>query len=239
MKKALFYTFLGVFIATAIVTLLGITNLLQVKDGYLGPLFTALLIELIGSVVGLYRATKFFDEAKIEVVEAFTPGGISSGGTPKVPQGVVAVEVPKVAHEPGPLGNKLFKDTLPRKIVTPIEGLEPGESRLEDVLKKLDTVKGRFVERDKFLASIQGERVYFRGLVSDVVRDTDGVGIILRPGNVGLMGIGVGVEKTSEEIASALREGDMIDIHGILKIKNQHIANIISAHISSVVAPYN
>lgn len=73
MKKFLFYTFLFLFIATGIITLLGIINLVQIDDKYLGKLFTALIIELIGGVVSLFNKTIFFGDstAKITPSEVF------------------------------------------------------------------------------------------------------------------------------------------------------------------------
>ena len=62
MKQHLFYTFLGIFIVTAIVTLLGITKVIIIDDKYLTPLFTALIIELVGTVIAMYRGVNFFDE---------------------------------------------------------------------------------------------------------------------------------------------------------------------------------
>jgi len=53
-KWILFLTFIGIFIATAIITLRGITNKINVKPGYLKALFTALIIELIGAVTVSY-----------------------------------------------------------------------------------------------------------------------------------------------------------------------------------------
>lgn len=62
MKKALFYTFLGIFIATAAVTLLGVTKLISIEKFYLRTLFAALIVELIGAVIVLFRRTDFFTE---------------------------------------------------------------------------------------------------------------------------------------------------------------------------------
>ena len=60
MKKALFYTFLVLFMVTFLATILGITKALLIDECYLKPLFAALLLELVGGVIGLYKTTKFF-----------------------------------------------------------------------------------------------------------------------------------------------------------------------------------
>ena len=62
MKKHLFYTFLTVFALTAVITLLGILKLgVSIDEFYLKGLFAALLIELVGAVIAIYRKTDFFN----------------------------------------------------------------------------------------------------------------------------------------------------------------------------------
>src|SRR5215467_2245555 len=60
MKQALFWTFLVVFVATALVTLFGLVGVLSIKEEYLNKLFYLLLIEAITPVVALFRKTDFF-----------------------------------------------------------------------------------------------------------------------------------------------------------------------------------
>ena len=60
MKRHLFYTFLGIFAVTSFVTLLGITRVIQIPDGYLTALVTAFLVESAGAVVALFRRAEFF-----------------------------------------------------------------------------------------------------------------------------------------------------------------------------------
>jgi hypothetical protein len=60
MKRHLFYTFLGIFIATSVVTLLGVTGIIHIVDGYLWPLVAAFLIELAGAVVAVFSRAEFF-----------------------------------------------------------------------------------------------------------------------------------------------------------------------------------
>jgi hypothetical protein len=61
MKHHLFYTFLAIFIATAVIALLGIIGALKIPDFYLKSLTTALLIELVGAVIALYQKADFFE----------------------------------------------------------------------------------------------------------------------------------------------------------------------------------
>lgn len=66
MKEALFYSFLLIFVATAVVTLLGLTGHLKVRPGFLKALVTSLILELAISVIALYRTADFFDSTKFE-----------------------------------------------------------------------------------------------------------------------------------------------------------------------------
>lgn len=56
MKKYLFFTFLLIFLATAAITLGGITGLIPIDKGYLDKLFITLIVEVIGSVIALFKA---------------------------------------------------------------------------------------------------------------------------------------------------------------------------------------
>ncbi|WP_432695262.1 hypothetical protein ACQUQP_11975 [Marinobacterium sp. YM272] len=59
-REVLFYTVIIIFILTAAVTILGVTNVITIKSNYLDVLFTALIIELVGAVIGLFKATDWF-----------------------------------------------------------------------------------------------------------------------------------------------------------------------------------
>lgn len=64
MKRHLFYLFLVIFASTAIITLLGIAEIVSINDFYLKGLYTTLLVELIGTVIGLFKTARFFKVAK-------------------------------------------------------------------------------------------------------------------------------------------------------------------------------
>jgi len=59
-RAALYYSVMAIFVATAAVTLLGVTGALTISEGYLDVLFTALVIELVAAVIGLFQATDWF-----------------------------------------------------------------------------------------------------------------------------------------------------------------------------------
>jgi hypothetical protein len=66
MKKILFYTFLSIFAITAAITLLGILKVIIIDSFYLKGLFGSLIIELIGSVIAIYKSADFFPKEKLE-----------------------------------------------------------------------------------------------------------------------------------------------------------------------------
>ncbi|UCE58518.1 MAG: hypothetical protein JSU63_13870 [Phycisphaerales bacterium] len=61
MKPALFYSFLIIFILTAILTLAGVAGYVQIRETYLDALFASLLLELVAAVVTLFVKARFFD----------------------------------------------------------------------------------------------------------------------------------------------------------------------------------
>ena len=70
MLYALFFTFLAIFVATALVTLLGITKRIDVEEKFLRPLFTTLILEVVGAVISLFLAANFFGTSALEFMES-------------------------------------------------------------------------------------------------------------------------------------------------------------------------
>lgn len=56
----LFYSFIAIFVATTVVTLLGVVGAVRVGETQLNMLLSAFLVALAGVVVGKYRRTDFF-----------------------------------------------------------------------------------------------------------------------------------------------------------------------------------
>jgi hypothetical protein len=69
MQWILFLTFVGIFVFTAVITLLGVTEKLHVKPGYLKALFSTLILELVTAVISLFVGTDFFAEANAVPIE--------------------------------------------------------------------------------------------------------------------------------------------------------------------------
>lgn len=84
MLNTLFYTFISVFVATAVVTLLGITNLISIEEVYLRKLFYSLIVGSIGPVIVLFKRTNFFPKTvtKRVVVYLKPKGSFKKSGEP-------------------------------------------------------------------------------------------------------------------------------------------------------------
>lgn len=64
--KVLFIVFMAIFTITAIITLLGITGVLKnIKEKYLTPLFSALILEVVAAVILLFKQQDFSGEKVI------------------------------------------------------------------------------------------------------------------------------------------------------------------------------
>jgi DNA-binding transcriptional ArsR family regulator len=94
MRVHLFYTFLGVYAATAVVTLLALVNLVQVREGFFVPLFGTFLVETVVAVIALFQRTDFLGEKEdFETLPAPSPAPV-----PEVP----ALEKPPEEKTQGP-----------------------------------------------------------------------------------------------------------------------------------------
>lgn len=73
MKEHLFYVFLFIFLATALLTLAGIAKWIRIDHFYLRRLFAVLLLELSAAVISTYHRADFFSTPTITVAQPSTP----------------------------------------------------------------------------------------------------------------------------------------------------------------------
>jgi len=69
MKRHLFYTLLAIFAGTSVITLAGVVGLLPIEPLLLKTLSGALLVETAAAIVGLFKATNFFESDHLPSVE--------------------------------------------------------------------------------------------------------------------------------------------------------------------------
>jgi len=67
LKAHLFYTFLVIFAATSVITLLGVTSVITIREGYLTALISAFLIGLAGAVIAIFKGANFFASERNQI----------------------------------------------------------------------------------------------------------------------------------------------------------------------------
>ncbi len=92
MEKVLFWTFIGIFSITAIITLLGITGVLKsIKERYLNVLFTSLILEVVAAVLILFKSTDFSSE--VNYSSLFEKAGIADESALSDPEGYILTQL--------------------------------------------------------------------------------------------------------------------------------------------------
>lgn len=69
MEIVLFLVVIAIFLATAIVTLLGVAGRIRIEGKYLWPLVSGLLLENAAAVIFLFTATDFFNPSGMEFIK--------------------------------------------------------------------------------------------------------------------------------------------------------------------------
>jgi hypothetical protein len=147
MKKHLFYTFLFIFILTAFITLLGVINVVEIKEKYLNILFGTLILELIASVIALFKAADFFNETQSQ------PKDKNESETKAIK--TIKSEIDNIVKQ---------KDTSKNIDITK---LSPDKSA-SDYFTKLNVLEHRFHEREEFVNNLDGSKVSWSGYVDSV-----------------------------------------------------------------------
>lgn len=162
-KQLLFYIFLGIFVSTTIVGLLGITSVITIKDKYLTPLFYAFIIELAGAVICIYKKANFFDEES----NSFNHKNNQNieKNKSKESQDSIIIAQP----------NTVLKSNN-------IPNLSLIESAIA-YFNKLEELEGRFYEQQEFINNFNGTKVSWSGYISSVsggISENEEIRIIIK-----------------------------------------------------------
>lgn len=226
MKKHLFYTFLGVFVVTAIVTLFGVTGVITIKEEYLKPLVYAFLIESAGAVIALFRAAKFFDK---ETSTSITVTPVRAPDEQDKPPPPREERLPTVSPDSPPAAPREEAQTAAATDVI----------SLHDLGNRYSALKGRFREQERLKRAHLLRRVLYRGPVLSVA--LHGV-----PGQEDLIHVYVNSQEPRGTAMSAyfpraletdlfsLQQGDIIEVEGTLTDLNA-LGFIVSADVYRLV----
>lgn len=211
-KQHLFYTFLFLFVLTAIITLLGVTNVLDIRDQYLAPLVGAFLLELAGAVIALYRGARFFEHdeplrrAPNESMPSVAKLQTETVATPQSPASPSSISKPQIESAVAPL--------LP----TPPSSPPPSPALASDLAKYFDSLeafKGRYHEQQELRRETNGKHMNYIGHVGFVKSSGDQVQIMLHsPKGVLERNVAAFTSKEHETAAFALRQGDIVEAAG-------------------------
>ena len=214
MKKHLFYTFLAIFAATAVITLMGITGVIVIHEKYLTPLFGALLIELVGTVIALYRGANFWES---DLGETVSPAP--------------ATQIPSPTS-PSPLEKK---PSVSVALASVQENSDLGYDLL-DYQKKLDKLEDRFHERIELRKSMSGKKAWMDGLIRKVDRSHTGEPqLTIRPtAEFEDPLVFATLSKDQESAAFSLRKGDAVRVWGVADIHGETSVSLKSASFMRV-----
>ena len=195
MKKHLFYTFLFLFIATAIITLGGITKLIQIDEFYLKGLFASLILELCGAVILMYRKVDFFD--------ADTP----------------EERIPKPALKHNTKNENAFsKSDLPKKPLN-IKGLKPTTITVKEVIDSINSAPP--FQKDEISEKYIGllfEQVGYLGKIEQNWDDKSKVRVNILLNKEDIIGNSIWFSTSLKETPEikVLQKGGAIKVKGVL-----------------------
>lgn len=220
-KDVLFYTFVGIFVSTAVITLLGIINVVEIREGYLNTLVGVLIVELVGAVIAMFRGVDFFsDDGATDGSEKLSQSVASEGpeeqiaATPSTSQ--LLAEEPNPTAEISVASGDTCKSEASPEEVTP----RHPDSSADDYFAELKELEDRYAEREHFLRRLHGTIVTWSAYVQTVQRPQFGkFGVILNSHSGDLDIATVFDLQLPDECrtrAFALRKGDKISFQGKL-----------------------
>ncbi len=195
MKKHLFYTFLFIYLITALVTLSSLIGIIKIDDKYLSQLVPALLVETAVAIIGLFKKTNFFEDPK-EQIEEYKKKEVRNIGLSKTREG------------------ERVKELIPTE---PTNAQIPS---IEEYYRLYYSFDERFREQHNFVDKWNGKTVEWKGKVMSVskignnnlsvhlfsLREDSNDSVIAK------------FDKTKEVDLYSLRKGDIIQVRGVLDL---------------------
>ncbi len=211
MKTALFYTFLVQFVVVFAITILGLLRIVTIDKAYLDKLFYLLILETAGSVIGLFKKTKFFhDGGDMTDPAGHMPNRIDSE-TPAAPKGM-PTEMTTREREP------VVSDPLPETALpAALERLStPG-----NYFRTYEALHNRFGEREEFQRRSHAELVTWRGRVRSMSSHANSVSIQLdTEASDYHHSFFASLPLEARERVFSLHKSDLIEVTGLLKTDN-------------------
>lgn len=205
-KKHLFYSFLGVFLFTAAITLLAVAGLVQVEEHRLDVLLTMLLGEVVVVVAVLFGWTVFFrDLPPAKVPQA----GRSRNARPPVNAPVAAM----------PRARPLVLDRSPPKKVRLAGAPERVALTAPGFFKANASLEGRQPEWDRWVESLSGKQVIWHGTLVAIRRKDQGVLMSMSVCSIP-ESFSVTADQNLAGIVTSFEKGDFLKIEGVFRSIN-------------------
>jgi hypothetical protein len=106
----------------------------------------------------------------------------------------------------------------------------------ESYFTKLEQLKGRFLERDEYLKSLNGKSVKWKGIVHNVRERSSYISIVLDCEHDGNKGLYISVPLSLKTKAFSLHAGDLVEIPGTLDVSSPTAPSIDGQEIILIKA---
>ncbi|MES2307439.1 MAG: hypothetical protein V4507_01135 [Verrucomicrobiota bacterium] len=213
MKKALFYTFLIQFFIVFVITILGLIQMVHIKEGYLDKLFYFFIVELIAAVISIFKKADFFPEDKHE-------------NSSKENITLIASDFQKFNEL------KTHQKQIPNNE-------EPIALTEEDYFSTCQKLHDRFLEQEEFKNKVSGKNVKWKGLIHSISTEKDYIHIYLKIDTNSLNGFSAILPIEEKIKAFSYRKNDLVEIQGTLatsstmpRISNATIDRILNTPIT-------
>ena len=153
-QQVLFWIFIAIFTSTAVITLLGITNVINIKNNFLNAMFTALILEVIAAVIVLFQGFDFNEKPSVDLNELITEANLTSQLGPRENPEAFIISRLKKSENLGTLD----------------QALASAKQEADSLMRVIDTCQGKSgaIEEDlgKYKGSFLGKIQSLRELIS-------------------------------------------------------------------------
>jgi len=186
-KEVLFWTFMSIYIAVAIISMGVLTGFMQVNAEFQNWLLAVFLTQSVGAVVAVFHKVNFFGEIKIDKSEQVQP-------------------YPRIETDPITIKASVETSTSESAIN------EEGPASAEEYFEMLDKLSDRFAEKANYIERVRGTMITWVCVVVESSKSYGGKGTIwLRTRDKDIANvIYLEVTRSCLTRALALQKGDYI-----------------------------
>ena len=160
-QQVLFWIFVAIFTVTAILTFLGITNVLKIHKNYLTAMFSALILEVVAAVVLVFQSFNYAGPDPVDLNRLITEAGIAATPAPRQnPEAFLIEKLQESERVPG----------LSEQVDSLLEVLEDCEGQSKIIQGNLDELEKTFYIQIKRLRDLINQ---YDGVINLAFRDSE------------------------------------------------------------------